>query len=580
MKSWRLASWAGLLAGASLLTAACGGTSAGQAPLQKANEVVVALAPQTTIGSFTPLVNSAAFYNIVAEYMMYAPVVMASSQDTIDWQDSLASSISANKSGSRYVVKLKHWNWSNGKPITAQDVAFTADVIVDGCTMKNPPFTYGGCGIGGVPPATGHALIKSVQAQGTDTVVFTLTGPANPVWFELNGLGQILPMPKAVWDRGSYREDLALQQKLYNDPTAPEFKVVSGPYKFKNMVPNEFYTFVPNEAYGGHKATVTWIEQYETSDSAEFAALKRGQVDAGYLTPTMFSSASELKGQDKKTLSIGDGSFGWYGISLNAAQNSLDVGPAFQDPTVREALQYGIDENAIGEVLYGKGLFIPSYSAIPAGFPGLTKAVFGVSSIPAPYPYDPAKGKAILEQDGWHLNAQGVMQKGKVQLKFPALYQSGSTEWSDAAVIFEQDWAKMGVQITPEPVAFGTIMAMSDTQPGVSSKWAMALAAQWGYEPDYYPTGGGMWNVVFNPLDDFKSADLEAKIAASYLPGTLQQVQHSMYRYAVATAKDLPVLWMPEPYGVNETAYYVHGMNRYFNPVAGFTLMNYVTISH
>jgi peptide/nickel transport system substrate-binding protein len=438
----------------------------------------------------------------------------------------------------------------------------------------------GGCGIGGVPPATGHALIKSVQAQGTDTVVFTLTGPANPVWFELNGLGQILPMPKAVWDRGSYREDLALQQKLYNDPTAPEFKVVSGPYKFKNMVPNEFYTFVPNEAYGGHKATVTWIEQYETSDSAEFAALKRGQVDAGYLTPTMFSSASELKGQDKKTLSIGDGSFGWYGISLNSAPDALDVGTAFQDLKVREALQYGIDENALGKVLYGQGLYIPSYSAIPAGFPGLTKAVFGVSAIPAPYPYDPKKGREILEQDGWHLNAQGVMQKGPIELKFPALYQSGSTEWSNAAVIFQHDWAKMGVQITPEPVDFGTIMAMSDTQPGDSAKWAMALAAQWGYEPDYYPTGAGMWNAVFNPMDDFKSHDLEAKIASSYLPGTAAQVQHHMYDYALATARDLPVLWMPEPYGVNETAYYVHGMNKYFNPVAGFTLMNYVTISH
>ncbi len=34
-----------------------------------------------------------------------------------------------------------------------------------------------------------------------------------------------------------------------------------------------------------------------------------------------------------------------------------------------------------------------------------------------------------------------------------------------------------------------------------------------------------------------------------------------MYQYAPATARDLPVLWMPEPYGVNETAFYVRGMN-------------------
>ena len=53
-----------------------------------------------------------------------------------------------------------------------------------------------------------------------------------------------------------------------------------------------------------------------------------------------------------------------------------------------------------------------------------------------------------------------------------------------------------------------------------------------------------------------------------------------MYQYAEATARDLPFLWQPGGYGIGETAPYVHGMNKYFNAVQGFTQMNWVTISH
>jgi len=580
MNGWRRVPLPALLASAAaLLLAACGTATTGQAPLQKAGDVVVALPTQTGLNSYAPLVNASAFtiYNLGVNYMMYAPLVMVSGQDTIDWTDSLASSVSSNAQGSRFVVTLKPWKWSNGKPITAQDVAFSADLILQDCAMQNAPYAYGGCGIGGVPPATGHALIKSVQAEGRGKVVFTLTGPANPVWFELNGLGQILPMPKAVWDVGTYRQDLELMNSVDNKPTASQYRVVSGPYKFKAMISDESWTFVPNAAYSGHKATVTWIQQYEASDSAEFAALKKDQINAGYLTPDMFSSAGDLKGQYTKTKSLG--TFCWFGIELNSAPNALDVGGAFQDPRVRQALQYGIDENAVGIVLDGKGLYIPSYSAIPAGFSSLTKAVFGVSSIPDPFPFNPLKGKRLLLADGWHLNAQGVMQKGSMQLRFPAFFQSGSSETQNAAVIMQQDWAKMGVQVTPEPVAFGTLVAMSDSQPGGAAKWAMNLAGSWCYEPDYYPTGGGMWN-YFDSQDDFSSPDLAAKIQASYQPGTVQQVRRRMYQYAEATARDLPFLWQPGGYGISETAPYVHGMNKYFNAVQGFTQMNWVTISH
>jgi len=583
MKMHRWAAMGGLIGSAALLLAACGGTtsSSSQAPLQKSNTVVTALPLQVGITDYAPIANASAYtiYNSGVEYMMWAPVVMVSSSDTIDWSDSLASKITTNANDTQYTVTLKNWKWSNGKAITADDVAWTTNVLLASCTMSSPPYAYGGCGFGGLPPNTEHAVLKSAVAVGQNTVVFTLDKPANPVWFELNGLGQIQPMPRAMWDKGSYKADLTLLSQIFNRPTASQYKVVSGPYKFKSAINDEQYTFVPNPSYGGHQATLTWVEQYEASDSAEFAALKKNTINAGYITTSMFGSAGQLKGQYQQWLAEG---FCWQGAMLNSASNSLNVGAAFQDPQVREALQYGVDQTALGKVLYGtlngKSLSVPDYSAVPSGFASLTEAVFGVSSIPDQYPFNPATGKAILEKDGWKLNAQGAMQKGSMQLAFPVFYDSGSTETANAAVVLQQDWAKMGVKITPQPVAFDTLVAMSDAQ-GAAAKWAMDWYGGWCYEPNFYPTGGGMW-AYYSSQDDYNYAPFTKAIADSYLPGTPAQAQQRMYAYAMATAKDLPMLWMPTGYTVNETAPYIQGLQKYYNPVQAFTQMNWVTMTH
>ncbi len=584
MNMHRWAALGGLIGSAAILLAACGGSTTSsktEAPLQKSNTIVTALPLQVGITDYAPIANASAYtiYNSAVEYMMWAPVVMVSSSDTIDWSDSLAAKISTSHEDQVYTVTLKNWKWSNGKSITADDVAWTTNVLLASCTMKSPPYSYGGCGFGGLPPNSDHAVLQSAVAKGPHTVVFTLDKPANPVWFELNGLGQIQPMPRAIWDKGSYSDTLTLLSQIYNKPTSPEYKAVSGPYKFRSAIQNESYTFVPNPSYGGHKATLTWVNQYEASDSAEFAALKKNVINAGYITPSMFGSASQLKGQYTQWLSQG---FCWQGAMLNSAPNSLDVGGAFQDQKVREALQYGIDEKALGQVLYGnlsgKSLSVPVYSAVPSGFASLTEAVFGVSEIPEQFPFNPQKGKQVLQQDGWSLNAQGVMEKNGVQLKFPVFFDSGATETANAAVILQQDWAKMGVKITPQPVAFDTLVAMSDAQ-GAATKWAMNWYGGWCYEPNFYPTGGGMW-AYYSAQDDYNYKPFFKAVADSYLPGTPAEAQQRMYAYAMATATDLPMLWMPTGYSVNESAPYIHGLQKYYNPVQAFTQMNWVTISH
>jgi len=83
-----------------------------------------------------------------------------------------------------------------------------------------------------------------------------------------------------------------------------------------------------------------------------------------------------------------------------------------------------------------------------------------------------------------------------------------------------------------------------------------------------------MW-AYYSSVDDYSAA-----IRKTYTPGSPVQAQKNMYNYAIATAKDMPMLWMPGGYGMNETARYIHGVESAYDPVEAFTLWNWVTIAH
>jgi peptide/nickel transport system substrate-binding protein len=201
MKSHALALSSGVILLGALALSGCG-TTTSTAPAStqavKGGTAVIALATQTSPNWFFPELSAAAFsdVNTQVDSMLYRPLIMFNQHDQIDYARSLVSNISSNASGTRYVLTLSHkYSWSNGHPITAQDVAFTAG-IMQAATSTTAPWLYGGAGIGGLPQRW-----KSVTADGADKVVVTLTTPSNPQWIIHIGVGQIWPVPESVWNK-------------------------------------------------------------------------------------------------------------------------------------------------------------------------------------------------------------------------------------------------------------------------------------------------------------------------------------------------------------------------------------------
>jgi peptide/nickel transport system substrate-binding protein len=113
----------------------------------------------------------------------------------------------------------------------------------------------------------------------------------------------------------------------------------------------------------------------------------------------------------------------------------------FKDPRVRLALNYAVDRNGIAQGILGG-------HAKPSG-QGATPTAFGYNPAVAPYPYDPARARALLAEAGF---ANGLSFAAEVVVgSFPGdseIYQK-----------MQQDMARAGIQVELKRIRFAEWLA-------------------------------------------------------------------------------------------------------------------------
>src|SRR3954447_16269037 len=196
--------------------------------------------------------------------------------------------------GNRAVtIKLKDWNWSDGKPVSARDLTFLLNLL-----------TAGKANWAGYLPGYLPDSIASVTTVDPKTVKLTLKHPVSPIWFTGNQLSQLMPIPQHVWDKtsasgsvGDYdtktsgaKQVLAYLTSQAKDvgsyASTPLWKTVDGPWKLSSYRPDGHSEFVPNPSYSGPvKPTIDKIvlEPF-TTETAELNALRSGSgLTYGYV---------------------------------------------------------------------------------------------------------------------------------------------------------------------------------------------------------------------------------------------------------------------------------------------------------
>lgn len=337
--------------------------------------------------------------------------------------------------GKTITYKLKEGlAWSDGKPLTCEDVQFTLQAIM------TP-------GVG-VVSTTGYADVEAVECPNPTTVVVKFKKFFAPYLTLFDNF--ILPKHYA----GDPKD---MKNWAYNRKP-----LGTGPFKIDEWVADSHVTLSRNENYRekGKPYLDQFIIRIVPSSEVAMQLLSTGEVDIMWNnTEADFPQLEKMAGVKTSTpMQIGG-----ERLFLNMAENKDLADPKkphliLSDVKVRQAIAYGINkQRIIDKLLYGKAR--PGTSELNTGF-------FECKDL-KPYPYDLEKAKKLLEEAGWVLGSDGIrVAKGakvapdgtRLRLKYSTT--SGNKLREDSQVLIVEDMKAIGIDFfienAPSSVVIGT----------------------------------------------------------------------------------------------------------------------------
>jgi peptide/nickel transport system substrate-binding protein len=289
----------------------------------------------------------------------------------------LATSWSITDDSLTYTFQLrKNVRWHDGKPLTADDVKFTFEKILDRQTGSRLNLLF--------------QSVKDVQAPNPHTVVFKLKEP-DPVFLAnlWNGI-----LPRHVWEK----EDFAKSQ--YN--VTP---VGSGPWKLKEWVRGDRMTFEANlDYFQGRPPLDRIIVKVIPDVTVAFAALEKGDVHylpfKGVVGGPPYQLVDRLKQNPNLEVKV-------YEVSSMQRLFFRNDKPPFNNLKVRQAVAHAIDKRFIlDKLLFGYGQVAHSEVA-PA-----MKWAHNPNVLQ--YDHDTAKANQLLDEAGYRRGPDGVRFKTRI----------------------------------------------------------------------------------------------------------------------------------------------------------------------
>lgn len=322
--------------------------------------------------------------------------------------------------------------WSDGKPLTAADIAWTYNLM-----MKNPT-----AGTANGSLVTGF---QSVTAPNPTTLVIKTTAPEANVAYQAT----LIPVvPEHVW--------AGEVNNLANFRNTSSFPVVGyGPWILTGYVSNQYATLTANQDYyAGAPAYQTLVVQYYSNSDAAVAALRTGALDEiDTLTATQYESLKDVRSLDLYPTESNI----WDAIEVNTGARTKsgskfgNGNPALADPAVRKAIALAINrKELVSKVLDGLG--VPGAGYLPPAYPQW----WWTPPASMYEGYDPAEAGQILNKAGYTMGPGGVRIDPKT--KKPLVFRFGihSDQGSDAEIApYIVEWlAAIGIKVNVQAMSF------------------------------------------------------------------------------------------------------------------------------
>jgi peptide/nickel transport system substrate-binding protein len=312
--------------------------------------------------------------------------------------------------------------WSDGKPLTAKDPAFTFNKMLTDETAGTANGSY-------------TKEWESVEATDDNTLVIKTKVPLSTM------LALDIPIvPEHIWS------------KVSKIDAEPEFPMVgSGPYTASEFAEGQFVKMKANKNYwrGSPKMDELHFISYRNADAA-VTALESDQINlVNRLTPTQFDA---LKGNSDIVVNDAQNRrFNEIVINPGAATNDGkpigDGNPALKDVKLRQAIATAIDSKTMVDKVWG------GYAEEAAGYiPPVFKDYAWTPPDDVKRTFDLDEANRMLDEAGYKKGSDGIRTDKQGKPLNLRLLMHAETNLDETGGPFIKGWLKdIGINITLQP---------------------------------------------------------------------------------------------------------------------------------
>ncbi|MFB8489300.1 oligopeptide ABC transporter substrate-binding protein [Enterococcus durans] len=462
--------------------------------------------------------------------------------------DKGAATLDLDQDAKKATIKIKdNVKWSDGKAVTADDVIFPYEIIGNkDYTGIRYDDTFQNI-VGMEEYHDGKADTISGIKKVDDSTVEIQYKKVEPSMLQAGGGVWAYAAPKHTLE-GVAIKDMESSDQVRKHP------VTFGPYYMSNIVSGESVEYLPNEYYWGGKPKLKKITMKSVPIASATEAVTSKLYDMVFQMPTdTYDTYKDVEGYTN--LGRQQTSYTYLGFKLgtwDAAKNTVnyDKNSKMADKSLRQAMGYALDNNAVGERFYA-GLRSNATSLIPPVFESYhDKDQKG-------YTQDMDKAKKLLDDAGYKdVDDDGLREDKdgkKLTINFASM--AGGETAQPLADYYVQQWKKIGLNVkytTGRLIEFNSFYdKLENDDPEID-----VYQAAWNTGTD--PNPNGLWgkNAAFNYtrfasdentklIDDIGS---DKSFDADYQKEAYKKWQ----KYAFDEAFAIPTLFRNEVLPVND----------------------------
>ncbi|MGN0356327.1 MAG: ABC transporter substrate-binding protein [Blautia sp.] len=329
----------------------------------------------------------------------------------------LATDFSVSEDGMKWTVKIRDdAKFTDGTPVTAQDVAFT----YNNCKEKSSVNDF--------------SMLNQAVATNDTTVEFQMAKPFS-IWPYTMAIVGIVP-------------EHAYDESYGQNP------VGSGRYIMKQWDKGQQVIFEANPDYYGEAPKMKKVTILFMEEDAALAAAMAGQVDVAH-TAASYSDQS-IDGYELISVQSVDNRGFNMPCSEPQEKDGVTYGNIFTaDINVRRAINIGINRDELIEnVLNGCG----------------TKAYSVCDKMPwyneeCEVEYDQEEALKLLEEAGWKEGSDGIREKDGVKAELNLMFPSSDSVRQAIAEDVSNQLKALGIQVTTEGVGWDVAYDKAESQP-------------------------------------------------------------------------------------------------------------------